>query len=45
MPKSTTPAVHDDPYRHPAGRTCAGSVAVLTAIAALLAALTRRGGR
>jgi hypothetical protein len=34
-----------DPYRHPAGRTCAGSATLLTVFAALLAALVRRCGR
>jgi hypothetical protein len=34
-----------DPYRHPAGRSCATTAAMLTALAAMLAAITRKAGR
>jgi hypothetical protein len=32
-----------DPYRHPAGRSCATTATLLTAIAAMLAVLVRKG--
>lgn len=33
-----------DPYRHPAGRSCAGMAAMLTALTAMLAAIVRKAG-
>lgn len=32
-----------DPYRHPAGRSCATSVTLLGAFVALLTAIVRKG--